>query len=180
MSVGREFGGEEIAVTASKLFVVGVDGSEASRRALKWALAEARVRGGSVSAVMVWQSRSVLAGPAPLMMNPRLAPHEVRDQHWKELKRIVAECLAGASTPELQESLVEGHPEEVLAEKAAGAAMLVLGDRGHGGHARLGSTTLRCIHNARCPVLIIPAGFEIGKFGPDTARASEVVDPVLG
>lgn len=164
---------------ASK-FVVGVDGSKASRRALEWALREARARGASVSVIMVWQSHSVLAGPAPLMMNPRLAPHEVRDRHWQELNRVVEECLAGASTPELREELVEGHPEDVLAEKSADATMLVLGDRGHGTRAMLGSTALRCIHNARCPVLIIPSGFELGGVGPEGARASEAVDPVLG
>lgn len=169
-------------MAASKLFVVGVDGSDASHRALTWALVEARTRGASVSAIMVWQSHAVLSGPAPLMMNPKLAPHEVRDQHWRELTRGVSECLAGASTPEVREELVEGHPEEVLAERSAHAAMLVLGDRGRGHvvDAVLGSTALRCIRNARCPVLIIPSGFELDDVGAGTARAAEAVDPVLG
>ncbi|RRO14091.1 universal stress protein [Saccharopolyspora rhizosphaerae] len=167
-------------MTESRLFVVGVDGSEASQRALQWALREARERGAPVAAIMVWQSHAVLSGPAPLMMNPRLAPHEVRDQHWQELTRVVSECLAGASTPQLQEELVEGHPDEVLAAKSVHAAMLVLGDRGRGrvADAVLGSTALRCIHHARCPVLIIPSGFDLGEVGPETAH--EAGDPVLG
>ncbi|MEV4643564.1 universal stress protein [Saccharopolyspora sp. NPDC049357] len=67
-----------------------------------------------------------------------------------------------------------------MAERSAHAAMLVLGDRGHGrvGNAVLGSTALRCIHNARCPVLIIPSGFDLGEVGPETAH--EAGDPVLG
>lgn len=168
-------------MTESGLFVVGVDGSEASHRALQWALREARAHGASVAAIMVWQSHAVLSGPAPLMMNPRLAPHEARDQHWKELTRVVSECLIGAPTPELHEELLEGVPEEVLAEKSAHAAMLVLGDRGRGrvANAVLGSTALRCIHNARCPVLIIPSGFNFGEVGPEAAQ-HEAGDPILG
>ncbi|MDI2030255.1 universal stress protein [Saccharopolyspora sp. TS4A08] len=163
-------------------FVVGVDGSEASQRALQWALCEARARGASVAAIMVWRSHAVLSGPAPLMMNPGLAPHEVRDLRWQELNRVVAECLAGASTPQLHEELVEGRPEEVLAAKSAHAGMLVLGDRGRGrvADAVLGSTALRCIRHARCPVVIIPSGFEAGDVGPGTAQSSQAADPVLG
>lgn len=36
--------------------VVGVDGSEGSKAALKWAIAEARLNGATVEAINTWQS----------------------------------------------------------------------------------------------------------------------------
>lgn len=168
-------------MTTGKQFVVGVDGSEGSKRALRWALREARERGASVAAVMVWQSHAVLSGPAPLTMNPRLAPHHVREQHWQGLSSVVAECLGGESTPELHAELREGHPAEVLSERSAQAVMLILGDQGHGRAADvvLGSTALRCIRCARCPVLIVPAGVDVARASPE-AGGNPAVDPVLG
>jgi nucleotide-binding universal stress UspA family protein len=161
--------------------VVGVDGSQASIRALRWALREARARDASVFAIMVWQSHAVLAGPGPLMMRPELAPHHDREQHWRDLTRIVTECVGAQSTPEVHAELLEGHPAEVLADRSTNAAMLVLGDQGHGrvADAVLGSTALRCIHKARCPVLIVPTGLHVGKANAD-AGENPAVDPVLG
>jgi nucleotide-binding universal stress UspA family protein len=53
--------------------------------------------------------------------------------------------------------VVKGHPALVLLGAAAGADLLVLGSRGHGGFADalLGSVGLHCVHHAHCPVLII-------------------------
>ncbi|MDA3644300.1 universal stress protein [Saccharopolyspora indica] len=158
--------------------VVGVDGSDASARALRWALGEARRRGTPVHALTVWESRAVMAGPAPLLMNPNLAPHHTREQHWQDLTRLVRDCMGTASSPEIHAELVEGDAAEVLADRSADAAMLVMGDRGRGrlADAVLGSTALRCIHRARCPVVVVPAGVESD---PEPAGAQSI-DPVLG
>ncbi|QIZ38681.1 universal stress protein [Saccharopolyspora sp. ASAGF58] len=148
------------AVTGYEVLVVGVDGSDASARALRWALAEGRQRCVPVRAVMAWTSHAVLAGPGPMLMRPGLAPHHVREQLWEDLKNVVRGCMGGTTTPEVHIELVEGDAAEVLAERSAHAAMLVLGDRGRGrvADAILGSTALRCIHKARCPVLVVPEG----------------------
>ncbi|MER7078480.1 Nucleotide-binding universal stress protein, UspA family [Saccharopolyspora kobensis] len=158
--------------------VVGVDGSDASARALRWALGEARRRGAPVHALAVWESRAVMAGPAPLLMNPDLAPHHVREQRWQELTRLVRDCMGSASSPEVHAELVEGDAAETLAERSVGAAMLVMGDHGRGrlADAVLGSTALRCIHRARCPVVVVPAGVESD---PEPA-GGQSIDPVLG
>ncbi|SDZ17485.1 Nucleotide-binding universal stress protein, UspA family [Saccharopolyspora shandongensis] len=161
--------------------VVGIDGSQASIRALRWALREARVRAASVYAIMVWQSHAVLAGPGPLTMHPELAPHHAREQRWRDLTSIVRTCLGGESAPEVHAELLEGHPAEVLADRSMKAAMLVLGDQRHGRVADvvLGSTALRCIHKARCPVLIVPTGMDIGDIDEEAAE-NPGLDPVLG
>lgn len=48
--------------------VVGVDGSPSSRAALRWAVRQARLTGGTVDAVIAWQIPAVLAssGWAPI------------------------------------------------------------------------------------------------------------------
>jgi nucleotide-binding universal stress UspA family protein len=52
---------------------------------------------------------------------------------------------------------VEGNPAQVLLDASAGADLLVVGSRGHGGFASalLGSVSQHCVHHADCPVVII-------------------------
>ena len=61
---------------------------------------------------------------------------------------------------------MEGDPPRMLADAARGAALLVVGGRGHGGFAGLllGSTTLRVLEMAECPVLVV-RGDEVPRTG---------------
>ncbi|MGI8312641.1 universal stress protein [Saccharopolyspora hattusasensis] len=167
-------------VVGYEVLVVGVDGSDASARALRWALDEGRRRCIPVHAVMAWTSHAVLAGPGPMLMRPGLAPHHVREQLWEDLKNVVRGCMGGTTTPEVHIELVEGDAAEVLAERSAHATMLVLGDRGHGrvADAILGSTALRCIHKARSPVLVVPEGMP-ERTGQHEQAGVASLDPAL-
>lgn len=74
------------------------------------------------------------------------------------------------------ESLLLGHPAEVLLELAEGADLLVLGSRGRGTFARtlLGSVSTRCAAHASCPVLIVRAdGTTAAPSRPLAAAAGE-------
>ena len=53
----------------------------------------------------------------------------------------------------------EGNAAQVLIDAAAGADLLVVGSRGHGGftEALLGSVSQHCVHHAQCPVVIFRA-----------------------
>ena len=136
--------------------VVGVDGSEASKRALRWAQFLAETTGGHVEAVMVWQSVPSYAwagafwGSAPGEQDPAAIAAKI-------LTATVDEVFGATRPAALQAVEVEGGASEVLLSQARGARMLVVGSRGHGGFAGLllGSVSSACAEHATCPVLVI-------------------------
>ena len=133
--------------------VVGVDGSEASKAALRWAFGQARLTGAVVEAVTAWEIPVAYGYPAPFLDEvnfPELAT--------KVLKDAISEVKAGTTEPlPVQYKVVEGNAARVLLNESAGADMLVVGSRGHGGFAEalLGSTGQHCVHHATCPVVVI-------------------------
>lgn len=137
---------------ASPRIVVGVDGSPSSRAALRWAVRHARLTGGVVEAVCVWDVPSVSgwAGPA---MEPVLDAEAAKRGFVQELHDVF-----GDERPaELREVLVRGNPAEMLLTAAEGAELLVVGSRGRGGFARalLGSVSHQVVQHASCPVVIV-------------------------
>ena len=136
--------------------VVGVDGSEGSRRALRWAIGQAVARGADLQAVIVWQ-RTFDYG---------------RDRYWpadmdiaegarSRLAATIAEEEQAAAAPGVvtEQLALEGEPGQALCTFAADADLLVVGSRGLGGFAGLvlGSVSTKCAHHSHCPVVIVPA-----------------------
>ena len=132
--------------------VVGVDGSPSSARALRWAVGQSRATGGEVHAVMAWMPPSVYAwGPG--------LPDDV---HWTEdcsaaLEQTIKEALDGTDADRVQRHVVRGHPAQALLDQAAGADLLVVGCRGHGGFTGmlLGSVSQHVVAHAPCAVLVV-------------------------
>jgi len=131
---------------------VGVDGSESSRAALRWALGQARLTGAMVEAVTAWEIPAAYGYPAPFL----------DDVNFAELaKQVVTDAIAevsgGTEPVPIRYQVVEGNPARVLLTASAGADLLVVGSRGHGGftEALLGSTGQHCVHHATCPVVVI-------------------------
>ena len=138
--------------------VVGVDGSEESLAALRWALREARLRGASLEVVHAWHypyaAYTDITGMAAGVVT--------REDLAKVGQLVLEESLrAGEATRgdvPVRPTLVQGTPAEALLRVAAGADLLVVGSRGRGGFTGLllGSVSQQCAHHAPCPLVIIP------------------------
>jgi nucleotide-binding universal stress UspA family protein len=134
--------------------VAGVDGSASSLAALRWAVRQAELTGSSVDAVIAWQP------PAASDLGWGVAM--VDDTDYAELAaKTLAEAISMAADPasrvRVRPMVEEGYAAQVLLDASAGADLLVVGSRGHGGFASalLGSVSLHCTHHARCPVVVI-------------------------
>ncbi|MFN2555917.1 MAG: universal stress protein [Nitriliruptorales bacterium] len=134
--------------------VVGVDGSEHSIRALRWAAGEARLRGAILEAVMVVPYSDVVGVPGAAF--PVESYESVQKRAQARLQQILEEQLGEPTPGEVQPHAVLGPAAKELLDAAEGADLLVVGARGRGGFASLllGSVSLQCALHAPCPVLI--------------------------
>ncbi len=133
--------------------VVGVDGSDASLVALAWAAEEAAVRGAGLNVIHAW-SVPALAYASGYYGPPR---SEIEEAEQSVLDGAVAGALGTAPVVAVAPRLIAGRAAHILVEAAAGAALLVVGARGHGGFAglTLGSTSHECVLHAPGPVAVI-------------------------
>jgi nucleotide-binding universal stress UspA family protein len=133
--------------------VVGVDGSEASGRAVHWA---ASVAGALDREVVVVHALGLIHRRPS---GETVASDTHRDEIRAELERSWCAPLRDAGVPYRSE-LREGNPVTVLLETAdaADANLIVVGSRGVGGFPglQLGSTSAQVAQHARRPVVIVP------------------------
>ena len=139
--------------------VVGVDGSESSQDALRWAVAEAKLRNVPLEALMAWGYLDQHHVPAEAhYFEPDYDEADAR----AALGQYVLEALGpdAASGVKLRPSV--DLPARALLEAAEDAALLVVGARGRGGFASLllGSVSQKVLHHATCPVAVIRGGQE--------------------
>lgn len=145
----RDQVGNQMASDQERI-IVGVDGSPASIDALKWARGQASLTGAALEAVIAWQY------PAMLVGYPMAAEVDWPSNAHQVLDTALAEAF-GADSNQVSSTVVEGHPAKALIDAAVGAALLVVGNRGHGGFAGmlLGSVSEQVAAHAHCPVLVI-------------------------
>ncbi len=115
--------------------VVGVDGSECSKPALRFAAAEAALRGESLRAISAWQVPvTVYSGPVyAVPLDPEVYSDAARNAAQKQIDEVVG----AAGEIEVELVVREGGAAHVLIEESSSATMLVVGSRGHGGFAGL-------------------------------------------
>jgi nucleotide-binding universal stress UspA family protein len=132
--------------------VVGVDGSEPSKRALEWGRFVAGAMDASLEAVSVWHTSATAAMAAVAPLDLDLDGYTARALH-----ATVTEVLTGAPDVPVTEVVGQGSAAQVLLERSKQARLLVVGSRGHGGFAglMLGSVSSACAEHAQCPVLVI-------------------------
>jgi nucleotide-binding universal stress UspA family protein len=131
--------------------VVGVDGSEPSKSALRWAANMSAVLGVPIDAVIAWQPPPNYGwGYADAGWRP--------DQDADKVVNATVDAVFGAERPSGIRLIIErGNPAKVLLDHSKDARMLVVGSRGHGGFVGLllGSVSANCAEHASCPVLVV-------------------------
>ena len=139
--------------------VAGVDGSESSLAALRWAVRQAELTGATVEAVIAWHYPvlPVPVGPAPAAV---IASADFEKAADKTVTDAIHGVAGSGSKVHVSAQVREGNAAQVLIDAAAGADLLVVGSRGHGGftEALLGSVSQHCVHHAPCPVVILRDG----------------------
>jgi nucleotide-binding universal stress UspA family protein len=144
--------------TSVRTIVVGVDGSEGSIAALRWAARFALAADAEVVAVHVIEPETYDSRPLGL---PRAVLNEA---DWREAVQDELEarwCVPLAASGARHRVLVEeGHPGPRLAEIArrVHADLVVTGHRGPNGLAELvhGSVSAYVTHHSACPVAVVP------------------------
>jgi nucleotide-binding universal stress UspA family protein len=128
--------------------VVGVDGSENSRHALEWAMAEAKLRNARLLVVSCWEFPTLVATEVVWTVAPDVVA---------TAERLAQEVNLDASGVQYTIMAPEGRPGGDLVRIAELADMLVVGSRGSGSSSELllGSVANYCAHYSRCPVVII-------------------------
>jgi nucleotide-binding universal stress UspA family protein len=141
--------------------VVGTDGSEGGRAALRFAAGEALVRSCPLHVVRAW---TLANAPRPASAGfgevPSLGEYEVAVR--AELIREIEEVLAGvpgAGQLQVVEHAVHGPAARVLVAASAEADLLVVGARGRGGFVGLllGGISDQVVRFSMCPVVIVPS-----------------------
>lgn len=137
--------------TSAGRIVVGIDGSEGSKNALRWAARLATATGAAIDAVTVWEYVSSYGWGA---FPPVPIPHPELE---KALNEAVDEVFGAHRPADLRLRVVEGSAAGALIELSRDAQMIVVGSRGHGNFTGLliGAVSARVAERAACPVLVV-------------------------
>jgi nucleotide-binding universal stress UspA family protein len=136
----------------SPSIVVGIDGSNGSLQALRWAMREAVSRDAAVEVVHCW--------PTTLSERVLSTPHEVGRASVCMLTNEVAAALEEFPVkPSVTMQSVNGRAGVVLVERAKNADLLVLGAHGHTAmeDVLFGTVVAECVKSASCPVFVVDA-----------------------
>jgi nucleotide-binding universal stress UspA family protein len=154
------------------VIVVGVDGSEPSKTALRWAQRMAAMTGATIDAVAAWHQPPNYGWG-----------HACSDATWspdQDCEKVLTHAVDDAFGPDrpvgLRLIIQQGTPAKVLLDHCANAQMLVVGSRGHGGFVGLllGSVSAHCAEHAHCPVLVVH------DTAADTDQTPEEADKISG
>ena len=137
--------------------IVGVDGSEPSRRALEFAFSQAEFADTDLVAVSAWQPLVAFAaatGPIPPELFDDATAAETARQ---ALEEELTDLRLLRPNVRVHMRVVRAHPVVALLEEATPADLIVVGSRGRGGFRGLllGSVSHSVLHGARGPVAIL-------------------------
>jgi len=156
--------------------IVGLDGSDAARGALDWALQTARLRRLPVHLLHAWSIPLPPVAMGPAVTGPsEMALREVA-------QTLLDEALAYAAVlvpdVEVTAELRTAPPANSLIEASKGAELVAVGSRGLGSFTELlvGSVSLQVATHASCPVAVVRPHTVGEVAGPDAGRVVVGVD----
>lgn len=165
--------GSAFAASPARRIVVGVDGSEASAGAIRFAFQEAARRHVGVTAVHA--ARPTRQHPS-LRVPADIVEHVDRQLFAETMdsKRILVPGI------DVKTKLVHSHPAQALLDEADGAELIVVGSRGRGGFTGmlLGSVSQAVLHHAACPVAVVhPQRTKTAKPSPAQQPGLQIAAP---
>jgi nucleotide-binding universal stress UspA family protein len=135
-----------------RFIVVGVDGSEPSLNALRWAGEQARMTGATLRVLTTWE---VATGTGwvptfPVDYDPQAVARQALDE-------AVTETLGADPDVAVERIVKEGHAAPVLLAAAKDADLLVVGSHGHGAFAGMliGSVSEHLVRHAPCAIVVV-------------------------
>jgi nucleotide-binding universal stress UspA family protein len=134
--------------------VVGVDGSEPSRRALDFACGQATATGQQVVMIRAWKPLGVPVdkhGDLPASMSATLLEEE------EALDKSVAEARGRFPELDIVGEFIATSAGRALVDASNSATMVVVGTRGHSAVTEtvMGSVSHHILHEAHCPVAVV-------------------------
>lgn len=160
---------------------VGVDGTSASRQALRFALDAAARRGGRVRVVTAWWMGDSLPGTVE-------AEKQIQQRQADAVQQAAVKHVSKQleSSPPVEREIIHDLAGPALVRRSRGDDHLVVGSEHKGALKHLvgGSVSGYCIRHARIPVTVIPyldpALAELGLPGDNHLEADNVEEPGLG
>ena len=138
--------------------LVGVDGSEFSDTAVRWAVREAAMRHEALTLMTVAERH----GPRvtydnEVMQNSRRAQHSEGDRILAAARQIVDEVLGDRRSGKVDTEFLFAHPLATLIDASKDMRLVVVGGRGMSALDRLtlGSVSSGLVRHAHCPVAVI-------------------------
>ncbi len=146
---------QQIKERTESMIVVGVDKTNESKRALRWAVNEARVRHTRVQAVHAFR--------APQITGRNYIPPELLEPARLQAQalKIVADTAdpIARDNPDVRIDRIvcEGMPVRILCDAARHADLLVVGSRNCRRMRKLvtSSVSHKCATDAPCPIVIV-------------------------
>ena len=154
--------------------IVGVDGSEPSENALRWALEEARIRQADhVTVVHAYRPPEIpnysthtdaflVVGGMQRRTELDQARRDEDELHARQgaerrLQQLLENACTGPIDAEVELLALPGEAAAALVDMSRDADLLVVGSRGRGGFKGLllGSVSQKCLQHARCPVVVV-------------------------
>ncbi|MDU0479183.1 universal stress protein [Staphylococcus chromogenes] len=142
-------------MSRENIVVVAVDGSDASKVAVRWAARTAMKRD------IPLRLASSYAMPQFLYAEGMVPPQEIFDELQAETMDKIEEAreLAYSIAPEIKigHTIVEGSPIDMLLDMSKSCTMIVMGSRGLGGLSGMvmGSVSAAVVSHAECPVVVV-------------------------